>query len=168
MGYVLNLNENKVLTLYNDTTTYVGENNADVITCFLPTHFNEYDLKDCFVILHIIIPDSTNPEIISGDTVELNIEEDMFKNKYVSHFDISNIYTQKAQTVYLKIEILNSDSIVAYSNEVSFEVKPHHTIVEALPNNGLEIFEQYLLEIKTLRDECIAIKNDLLNSGGGI
>lgn len=168
MGYVLNLNDNKILTLHNNTTTYVGENNADIITCLLPTHFNEYDLKDCFVILHIIIPDPDNPETISGDTVELNIEKDVYKNKYVSYFNISNIYTQKAQIVYLKIEILNSDSVIAYSNEVSFEVKPHHTITEVLPDNGLAIFEQYLLEVKALRDECAAIRDELLNTGGGI
>lgn len=163
MGYILNLNDDKTLIL-SKGVTYVGENNADKITCILPHFFNGYDLKECIVILHIMIPDGDNPEIMSGDAIKLNIENELYKGKYISNVNISNAYTNNAQFIYLAIEIINSDSMVAYSNEVSFEVKPHRNINEIINKSGLTIFEQYIAEMKSLRDECLAIR-DSLNRG---
>lgn len=162
MGYILNLDgESKVLTLHSNTTTYVGENNADTITCLFPTQFRGYDLKDCFVILHILIPsdnestdnsNAINDSTIDGDSVELVIEEEPYKGRYVSYFNISNIYTQKEQFVCLKLEILNGDKILAYTNEVSFFVVPNRTIsdVIASDSNNLQVFEKYFSETQEL------------------
>ena len=162
MGYILNLNEDKTLIL-SAGVTYVGENNADKITCILPHYFNGYDLKECIVILHIMIPNSDGS--ISGDAVRLDIENDLYKGKYISHANISNAYTNIKQSIYLSIEIVNSDSMVAYSNEVSFEVKSHYNINKAIDKGSLTIFDQYMYEIKKIRDECIAIRDTMCKGG---
>ena len=206
MGYILNLDgESKVLTLHSNTTTYVGENNADTITCLFPTQFRGYDLKDCFVILHILIPsdnestdnsNAINDSTIDGDSVELVIEEEPYKGRYVSYFNISNIYTQKEQFVCLKLEILNGDKILAYTNEVSFFVAPNRTISDVITSdsNNLQVFEKYFSEtqellskseealvsineymdkiqnmyneMQSIYNECVEIKDEIKNNSG--
>lgn len=206
MGYILNLDgESKVLTLHSNTTTYVGENNADTITCLFPTQFRGYDLKDCFVILHILIPsdnestdnsNTINDITIDGDSVELVIEEEPYKGRYVSYFNISNIYTQKEQFVCLKLEILNGDKILAYTNEVSFFVAPNRTISDVITSdsNNLQVFEKYFSEtqellskseealvsineymdkiqnmyneMQSIYNECVEIKDEIKNNSG--
>lgn len=205
MGYILSLDgESKILTLYSDTTTYVGENNADTITCLFPTQFRGYDLKDCFIILHILIPtdnESTvdnidNDNVVDGDSVELVIEEEPYKGRYVSYFNISNIYTQKEQLVYLKLEILNEDKILAYTNEVSFFVAPNRTISDVITSdsNNLQVFEKYFSEtqellskseealvgineymdkiqnmyneMQSIYNECVEIRDEIKNNSG--
>lgn len=160
MSYILNLDENKNLTLQKNSVSYVNENNADSIICLLPQFFKEHNLKDCFVLLHITIKNLLGQEI-GGDTVELKIEDELYKDKYVSYFDIGKKYTAAEQIVVLKIEILSSDFLVAYSNDVSFPVASHKMPSIILPENSIGIFEEYLLEMKTLRDECISIRDEI-------
>lgn len=210
MGYILSLDgESKILTLCSNTTTYVGENNADTITCLFPTQFRGYDLKDCFIILHILIPADNesvdnnidndnviNGNIVDGDSVELVIEEESYKGRYVSYFNISNIYTQKEQLVYLKLEILNGDKILAYTNEVSFFVAPNRTISDVITSDSdnLQVFEKYFSEtqellskseealvsineymdkmqnmyneMQSIYNECVEIRDEIKNNSG--
>lgn len=154
MGYVLNMSENKKLILSHNTTTYVGENNADSIKIFLPKQFQGFDLKnECFAILYVIIPDSENEMLVSGDAIELKLEYDSKSDRYISNFDIGELYTQKEQNVILKIQILKGGEVLAYTNEVSFRVVPHLTMNDIITDGDVKIFEQYILEMSEIKEE---------------
>lgn len=155
--YILNLDEHKNLTLKRGKS-YVGENNADTITCYLPTNFKQYDLKDCFVLLHIY--NENNDGTSTGDVIQLEIEEELYKGKYVAKFDLSRTYTTKVQTLFLKIEILNSNEVVAFTNNVSFDISENKNITSSLPNIDTPIFEEFVVRLNNLEAQILQLRSN--------
>lgn len=161
MGYILNLHENKLLTLKRGIT-YIGEDNADNILIILPKTYREYDLLDCSVLLHIIVQD-INHQILGGNIVELTLSDSAYEDRYISDFNISKLYTSQPQTIILKIEIIHDDNMIVYSNEVNFPIKPHHITTSAFENNNPDLLVEYLKKVNDIQDNVNQTFNEIFN-----
>ena len=161
MGYILNLNENKLLTLKRGIS-YVGEDNADNILIILPKMYGKYDLLDCSVLLHMMVQDM-NHQILGGNIVELTLSNSIYENKYISNFNISKLYTSQPQTIILKIEIIHDDNMIVYSNEVNFPIKPHHITTSAFENNNPDLLVEYLKKVNDIQDNVNQTFNEIFD-----
>ena len=153
---VLKMNEKKELNITRQGNTYENENNAETLRILFPQKIHNFytDDNDVSVILNVINQDNVGDAL---DITSLLVYYD--ESFYGADILMSNMFTYKSGTIKLWIKVIKGlDEMIAKTNIVSYQIKPHIEIEETMPTQKLSLLDEIVIKLDKLNADLTDIK----------
>lgn len=148
---VIKMSEDKALTITKSGNTYQDENNAETLKIILPKAINKNDLKDCRIYLSFI-----NQQGLGDSSDVTEYFSDYSDTYYMVEVPMYRIFTYEPGTIEMWVKILHSPTeMVAKTNPVIYNVKPHREIEGTIPEQEASILDALIMKL-----DATAIKVD--------
>lgn len=143
------MSDDKTLTITKYGNTYEDENYAEVIRILLPHELNSHSLKECTIELNLINQDNVGDVYDISDTLTEYDDE-----LYMSNIPMSNAFTYKSGKIQMWIKIINlSTNMIAKTNIVSYNIRPHIDIEGTIPQQSLSLLDEWVLKMNEILQE---------------
>lgn len=112
---VINLDSNKRISIHQNSSIYVGEQNFDEITVLLPEMVADKDTDDLRFIMHFV----SREQVCLTRVLEVQVVDE----KKVGTVIVTSDFTNVAQDFYLYIEMITEDAeIIGKTNVLSVRI----------------------------------------------
>lgn len=146
--YTIIMNSDKSLVTSIKTVIYQREKSVDKIQFLLPKKYEEFELKDCIILLKYV--DQGNV----AQSIRLYPDEELYKDRLRCVLDVDTKFTRFAGDIiahlsFLKLNLENGlNEEVFHSGETTIHINPIKDIYTFVSDESLEIIDKAMLELE--------------------
>jgi len=161
MNIVNKVNSDKTLSVTNNSASYQGESNVDVLQFLLPTVLNNLDISNCTISLNLIDDDNL------GNVYVLTPETELYNKSYLSYlFPITTEFTQSANNYTYWLTITDAQGSILKTSSSTFKVDKKLNSFNMVVNTKVDIVDSLAISILGKADGLNYVDNFLqLKSG---
>ena len=145
---IIKMTGDKQLLVTVPSTIYRGENNADLLTFYVPANYDGHNIAEYEATLRYVRPDGT------GTFENLSFAQSPYPDYVELSTKAKSQFTSQAGTVYVWLTFLDANnSIVLKTGEAAINIAENKDIHDYFDPEDLDQFDRIFLRLEQLDSE---------------